>query len=204
MLPLQDIPGSKDIISEVDKTPKEQKGPETSHATTSKSIASVGRLVGNATKGVLVDIPLALTEGLRAVPQHYGAPTQKHGAVEDLRSGMSVAGTTFCTDMAGGLTDIFTHTYDGKKEKGASGAAKGLCKGAFSFVTKTTSATLGLVAFPAQGLYRSIWSSTHKTTRDVITECKLIEGDWLLSADTRWQLDPENIGYDLDGLRGIR
>lgn len=205
MLPLPEVSGIKRLLDRSDKTGKsELDGPKDAMAVTAHNLAPVGRLVGNTAKGFLVDLPLAMTEGLRAVPKAYGAPTKEHGSVEGFRSGVSVAGKTFANDMAGGLTDVFKHTYHGKREEGAAGAAKGLGKGAVSFLTKTSGALLGLVAFPAQGVYRSIWSAMHGSTRGIVTECKLMEGDWLLAAKPEWQLDPEAIGHDLDGLGGRR
>ncbi|KAI8314202.1 Sterol 3-beta-glucosyltransferase UGT80B1 [Colletotrichum sp. SAR11_240] len=164
----------------------------------------VGKLAGNATKGLFVDIPLAVTEGLRNVPNLYGDTVKKHDAVEDFRSGVSVAGKTFCHDMKGGFTDIFVHTYTGKKEQGAAGAVKGLGKGFVSLVTKSTAATFGLVTYPAQGIYRSIWSATNDKTRRSIEDEKLLEGDWMVSMSPTWKMDHAAIVEDFDGLRGAR
>ncbi|GKT97398.1 LOW QUALITY PROTEIN: sterol glucosyltransferase [Colletotrichum tofieldiae] len=161
----------------------------------------VGKLAGNATKGLFVDIPLAMTEGLRAVPNLYGDQVQKHDAVEGFRSGVSVAGKTFCHDMKGGLTDIFVHTYTGE---GAMGAAKGLGKGVVSLVTKSTAATFGLVSYPAQGIYRSIWAASNADMRRSIEDEKLLEGDWLVSMSPGWKMDHAAIVEDFEGMRGTR
>ncbi|KAK1986369.1 UDP-glucose,sterol transferase [Colletotrichum cereale] len=164
----------------------------------------VGKLAGNAAKGLFVDIPLAMTEGLRAVPNLYGDRVQKHDAVEGFRSGVSVAGKTFCHDMKGGLTDIFVPTYRGKKEQGAMGAAKGLGKGVVSLVTKSTAATFGLVSYPAQGIYRSIWAASNGDMRRRIEDEKLLEGDWLVSTSPGWSMDHAAIAEDFEGMRGTR
>lgn len=182
-------------------------GEDSSGKTGAMAVAAangVGKLAGNATKGLLVDIPLAVTEGLRAVPNLYGEPVQKHDAVEGFRSGVSVAGKTFCHDMKGGLTDIFVHTYTGKKEQGALGAAKGLGKGVVSLMTKSTAATFGLVTYPAQGIYRSIWSATNGDTRRSIEDERLLEGDWIVSMSPTWKMDHAAIVEDFDGMRGTR
>lgn len=47
---------------------------------------------GSLTKATLVDAPLALADGLHAVPSLYGEKRRDHGAVTDWRSGGSVAG----------------------------------------------------------------------------------------------------------------
>lgn len=59
------------------------------------SAKSAGKIGQTATKGMLVDIPLAITEGLKSVPQLYGGNVCNHGPVTDAKSGMVVAGKPF-------------------------------------------------------------------------------------------------------------
>lgn len=206
MLPLPGVGAPEGEDAKLPPRPVSSRGDDSSKpgAMAAAAANGVGKLAGNATKGLLVDIPLAVTEGLRAVPNLYGEPVKKHDAVEDFRSGVSVAGKTFCQDMKGGLTDIFVHTYTGKKEQGAMGAAKGLGKGVVSLVTKSTAATFGLVSYPAQGIYRSIWSAANDKTRRSIEDEKLLEGDWMVSMSPVWKMDHAAILADFDGLRGMR
>ncbi|KAK2756283.1 Sterol 3-beta-glucosyltransferase UGT80B1-like protein 5 [Colletotrichum kahawae] len=209
MLPLPGVgvPEGGDLEPRSRPVSSSSRGDESSSKPGAMAVAAangVGKLAGNATKGLFVDIPLAVTEGLRNVPNLYGDTVKKHDAVEDFRSGVSVAGKTFCHDMKGGFTDIFVHTYTGKKEQGAIGAAKGLGKGVVSLVTKSTAATFGLVTYPAQGIYRSIWSATNDKTRRSIEDEKLLEGDWMVSMSPTWKMDHAAIVEDFDGLRGAR
>ncbi|KAF9874477.1 hypothetical protein CkaCkLH20_08040 [Colletotrichum karsti] len=207
MLPLPGVGVPEGGDAKPTSRPVSSRGEDSSSKPGAMAVAAangVGKLAGNATKGLLVDIPLAVTEGLRAVPNLYGDQVKKHDAVEGFRSGVSVAGKTFCHDMKGGLTDIFVHTYTGKKEEGALGAAKGLGKGVVSLVTKSTAATFGLVSYPAQGIYRSIWSATNDKTRRSIEDEKLLEGDWMVSMSPSWKMDHAAIVEDFDGLRGTR
>lgn len=46
---------------------------------------------GSVTKGMLVDVPLALAEGLRNTPRLYGDHVEDHGKVKDWKSGGVVA-----------------------------------------------------------------------------------------------------------------
>ncbi|KAI8261351.1 Sterol 3-beta-glucosyltransferase UGT80B1 [Colletotrichum sp. SAR11_239] len=209
MLPLPGVgvPEGGDLKPMSRPASSSSRGDESSSKPGAMAVAAangVGKLAGNATKGLFVDIPLAVTEGLRNVPNLYGDTVKKHDAVEDFRSGVSVAGKTFCHDMKGGFTDIFVHTYTGKKEQGAAGAVKGLGKGVVSLVTKSTAATFGLVTYPAQGIYRSIWSATNDKTRRSIEDEKLLEGDWMVSMSPTWKMDHAAIVEDFDGLRGAR
>jgi sterol 3beta-glucosyltransferase len=60
---------------------------------------SVGRVFGEGVVGIggtmgkaaLVDFPLALTDGLHAVPKLYGGTVREHGPVTDWKSGGVVA-----------------------------------------------------------------------------------------------------------------
>lgn len=51
-----------------------------------------GKMVGVLPKALLVDVPLALTEGLHQMPRLYGEEVRHHGQVKDWKSGGVVAG----------------------------------------------------------------------------------------------------------------
>ena len=172
--------------------------------TAASVVGGVGKLAGNTTKGILVDLPLALTEGLRAVPRLYDSPVRKQSGVYDLRSGLSVAGKTFCEGMSDSVTDIFSYTYHGKMEEGAPGAVKGMAKGTASLVANFTSSTLGLFSYPAQGIFRSVWTKTHGSPLQQMLAAKIVEGDWVVSQDGRWSRESGVILQDFNGLMGRR
>ncbi|PCD24034.1 hypothetical protein FGRA07_11477 [Fusarium graminearum] len=109
---------------------------------------SLGKLAMTSTKGVLVDIPIAVTDGLRAVPNLYGEDVRQRGRITDFKSGAVMAGKNFCDSMFEAVTDVAVYTYHGKREEQAIGAAKGLGKGILNLVIKTTAATLGLIMYP--------------------------------------------------------
>lgn len=144
------------------------------------STKSLGKLAVTSAKGIFVDIPIAVTDGLRAVPNLYGEDVRSRDHITGFRSGAVVAGKNFCHGIFEALTDIAVYTYHGKREENALGAAKGLGKGALSLVTKTTAATIGLVAYPAQGIHRSIRAAVVTSTPKAIEAAMRIEGDWLL------------------------
>lgn len=163
----------------------------TSLAMVTASATSAGRILTKYAKGILVDMPLAATEGMRAVPRLYNEDTKPHSKITGFRSGMSVAGEVFRQDTYEAITDIFVYTYKGKKMEGPKGVVAGLGKGLTSMTAKTASATVGLFAYPAQGLYRSVHNSIHNKTRKKIEKAKELEGEWLLN-----NLDPaEDLTY---------
>jgi hypothetical protein len=145
---------------------------------------SLGDLVSTYTKGALVDMPLAAAEGLRVVPRMYGEKVRDHGQVTDWKSGFTVAGKTFGHGMYEGLTDIFVLPYREKQKKtGAMGVVTGVGKGVLSMATKTSSAAIGLVAYPADGISQSIRSVVMRSTRESIEQAKLMEGRWFLETE---------------------
>jgi len=56
------------------------------------SAKSFGRLTGGFFKGTVVDLPLAVAEGFRAVPRMWGEEVQEYGKVTNWKSGGTVAG----------------------------------------------------------------------------------------------------------------
>lgn len=52
----------------------------------------IGKLYGAMAKGALVDLPLALAEGLRNAPRLYGAEADDYGRTKDWKSGAVVGG----------------------------------------------------------------------------------------------------------------
>jgi UDP:flavonoid glycosyltransferase YjiC (YdhE family) len=151
--------------------------------TAGKMAGSVGKTFGkfNAQffKGTIVDIPLAATEGFRNVPKLYGEEVQSHGPVTDWKSGGIVAGKNFAHGMADGVSGLFVKPFEDAKKEGAVGFAKGLGKGLIGFGTKTASAGLGLVAYPGEGICKSIRYAARSSTRNRIRAAKLAEGERL-------------------------
>ncbi|KAJ7853535.1 hypothetical protein B0H14DRAFT_3085621 [Mycena olivaceomarginata] len=144
---------------------------------------SMGTVIMSSVRGGAVDIPMALTEGMRNVPKMYGEEVKDYGHVKDWKSGMLVAGKTFLFGLPEGLADIVVQPYKGAKAEGVTGFAKGFGKGTLDAVVKTTVGTAGLVVYPVQGVYQSFRASLHETTGREITQARHEEGKWLLSVD---------------------
>ncbi|KAJ5947875.1 hypothetical protein N7466_000890 [Penicillium verhagenii] len=157
------------------------------------SAKSLGKVVGYWYKGVLVDMPLAASEGLRAVPRLYGDEVKDHGKILDWKSGATFAGKNFVHGMADGLSDIFTQPYKGGQEEGAKGVMKGLAKGTLGATTKVSSAALGLVAYPAHGMMKSLYTATHCKTRKRILQARTEEGKYLAEHSPKGQRDRQSI-----------
>lgn len=152
--------------------------------------ATAGRMAGAAAKGfgrfnaalfkgAMVDIPLAAAEGFRAVPRLYGEEVKDHGEVTGIQSGFGKAGKNFAFGMADGFSDLFVRPIEDAKRDGALGLAKGLGKGVLGFTSKTASAAVGIVAYPGEGICKSIRHAVHSGNRRDIKARKLSEGAFL-------------------------
>ncbi|KAJ5753529.1 uncharacterized protein N7511_007682 [Penicillium nucicola] len=201
--PETDLPGpsgsrSSSIGSSVDTASLSSKARKSSRLKTTGmamegSAKSLGKVVGYWYKGVLVDMPLAASEGLRAVPRLYGDEVKDHGTVRDWKSGATFAGKNFVHGMADGLSGIFTQPYKGGQEEGAKGVVKGLAKGTIGMTTKVSSAALGLVAYPAHGMMKSLYSATHSKTRKHILQARVQEGKYLVEHSNKYRKDYQTI-----------
>lgn len=141
------------------------------------SLTSLGKFLGRASRGALLDLPLAVTEGMRSLPRLYGDPVKHHSPITSLETGTLVAWSTFTHGVYEGVTDIFVNTYRSKREQGAVGVAKGLTKGLVSLTMKTGSATMGLVVYPSQGVYQHLRRAVRKGVREKVEERRWIEGE---------------------------
>lgn len=170
------------------------------------SAKSVGMIGPTAAKGMLVDIPLAITEGMRSVPRHLGTEVRDHGRVTDAKSGAVVAGKTFAWGFVDGLSDLVMEPVRGAGKEGAVGAFKGFGKGAASLVTKSGAGMFGLLAYPSAGIAKSLRSAVRSGTRKTIGVERLVEGQWLVKGQGHavLQMDSEEIIASFNRLRSLR
>ncbi|EKG18451.1 hypothetical protein MPH_04253 [Macrophomina phaseolina MS6] len=150
---------------------------------------------------MLVDIPLAMTEGLRNLPRCVGDDIRDNGHVTDWKSGATVAGKTFFWGMAEGISDIAVKPWQGAREEGAKGAVKGLGKGMLSMTSKTGAAMFGVFAYPSAGIAKSIRSSVYSGTRKRIAEARHQESKWLVESGTAEQVDSAAISSAFEALK---
>jgi hypothetical protein len=144
------------------------------------SAKSVGSFVPTALKGMMVDIPLAITEGMRSMPSYYGGVVRDNGKVTGVRSGAVVAGKTFAWGFIDGLSDVMMQPYLGARKDGTLGAVKGLGKGVASLATKSGAGMFGMFAYPSAGISKSIRAVVHDKTRKEVALQRHKEGVWMV------------------------
>ncbi|KAH7138489.1 hypothetical protein B0J11DRAFT_16631 [Dendryphion nanum] len=180
--------------------------------TSTKKKMSAGQLAGasgmsiamfapKALKGMTVDIPLALTDGLKNIPRHYGETPRDHGPVTDFKSGATVAGKTFAWGFIDGLSDVVVKPYQGAQKDGMKGAAKGLGKGVVGLTTKTGAGMFGLFGYTSAGIAKSLRTAIYTKTRKRIAEARHTEGKWLMEKYEDGSAGTENILARFEGLR---
>ncbi|KAL0934371.1 UDP-glucose,sterol transferase [Colletotrichum truncatum] len=197
------VDGRSSVISTGSANSK-TKHPSMAGKVAGASAKSIGKLGPTAAKGMLVDIPLAITEGMRAVPKHFGTEVRDHGRVTNAKSGAVVAGKTFAWGFVDGLSDLVMEPVRGANNEGALGAFKGLGKGAASLVTKSGAGMFGLFAYPSAGIAKSLRSAVHSGTRKAIAKEKHVEGQWLINSDAATDVDSGEILAAFNRLRGLK
>lgn len=106
------------------------------------SASGVGGFFKYFFKGMLVEMPLAATEGLRSFPAWYGGEVRDIGKVTGWKSGAVVAGRNLQYGVGDGLTDFVREPLEGSRNEGAIGALKGVGKGSASMLFKVSSGKL--------------------------------------------------------------
>ncbi|GAB1310098.1 Sterol 3-beta-glucosyltransferase [Madurella fahalii] len=153
--------------------------------------SGVGGFFKHWAKGMYLDMPLAVSEGMRNAPRLYGGEVYDPGRVTDWKTGGAAAGKNFVHGIVEGLGGVVAAPVRGAKREGALGAAKGVGVGLLNMGTKFSSGVLGLVAFSGQGLYLSARAAMHSDTRKVIREASMREGESAL-------LSGYGKGFDID------
>lgn len=168
------------------------------------SAKSIGMIAPNAAKGMLVDIPLAITEGMRSVPKHLGTNIRDYGPITDAKSGAAVAGKTFAFGFVDGLSDLVMEPVRGAEKQGAVGALKGFGKGAASLVAKSGAGMFGLFAYPSAGIVKSLRSAVHTGTRKEVAQERHVKGQWLVNGNTALEMNSGEILAMFNRLRSLK
>lgn len=153
--------------------------------------SGVGGVLKHWTKGMYLDMPLAVSEGLRNAPRLYGGEVYDPGRVTDWKSGGAAAGKNFVHGLVEGFGGIVMEPVRGAKKEGALGAAKGAGVGLLNMGTKVSSGVLGLVSLSGQGLYLSGRALAHKDTRKLVKEATRAEGEhaWKIERGKGLEID---------------
>jgi UDP:flavonoid glycosyltransferase YjiC (YdhE family) len=145
------------------------------------SASGVGGFLKHYSKGMLLDLPYAFTEGMRNAPKLYGGEVYQPGPVTDWKSGGIAAGKNFAHGIVEGIGGVVLTPIRGVQKEGALGAAKGVGIGLLNLGTKISSGAVGLVALPGQGLYQSARTLVRRSTTRAIVEARQREGHYAVT-----------------------
>lgn len=180
------------------------KSPYHSHSIVGKmagaSAKSIASFAPTALKGMVADIPLAITEGMKSVPLRYGGLVRDHGPVTNAKSGAVVAGKTFAWGFVDGISDLVVEPYKGAVEGGAMGSVRGVGKGVANLVAKTGAGMFGVLAYPATGISKSLRATVHTKTRKAIIQERHAEGKWMVQTG-RASVDTDEVISSFARLR---
>lgn len=132
-----DSPDKRSLNKSLEEKTPGKTGSQLAGAMAAASAKSFGNVLGHQSKGVLVDVPLAITDGLYAVPKLYGSEVREREKITNWKTGTAVAGKSFVFGLAEGMADIFVEPYKGGKKEGALGVVKGFGKGSLGFIAKS-------------------------------------------------------------------
>lgn len=140
------------------------------------SAGALGGFFKAFTRGIYLDVPHALQEGMRVAPRLYGGEVYDPGPVKDWKSGGIAAGKNFSHGILEGVGGLVMSPVRGARKEGAVGAAKGVGIGVLNLTTKVSSGALGLLTFTGQGVYKSVRASMRRDTRRTIKQSRQAEG----------------------------
>lgn len=139
------------------------------------SASGVGGFFHSFSKGMLLDLPLAITDGLRNAPQLYGGEVYERDDIVDWKSGGVVAAKTFRHGVVDGFKGLVQEPARGAKQDGTIGAIKGVGVGILNLGSKVGSGSLGIVSYTGDGVYQSIRAAIGKGTSKQIARACLQE-----------------------------
>jgi hypothetical protein len=114
-----------------------------------------GKFLGKSVSGVIVDVPLAASEGFRVLPSLYSDKVDRHQKVKAWKSGAMASAKGFAIGIGESLIDPFYQPYIGARDRGIRGFTGGIFKGTFGVNAKITHSKSSLQLFPSLYLYVS-------------------------------------------------
>lgn len=185
-------PAALNVPGHVAKTKKRE--PSALKEAVAGSAAGFGGVIKHFSKGML-DAPLAVTEGFRNAPRLYGGKVYEPGRIDGVASGGIAAGKNMAHGIVEGFGGLVMSPMRGARTEGPVGLVKGFGVGCMNMSTKVPSGQdpspllcdisltnvflglLGLIFYPSQGLYKSIYTATHRKTRVALKSARQIESD---------------------------
>ena len=138
---------------------------------TGSGLAKAGAAIAKAP----MDISLALVRGFHNAPRLYGDSTVRTPRrVQGIKSGLKAAGEEARFGVYDGWTGLVKQPYQGAKDEGVFGCAKGLGRGIGGFVLKDIAALWGLPSYTMKGIHQEIIKGRQPTK--FIRRARILQG----------------------------
>lgn len=170
----------------------------TKKMTTASATAAVDLFKSYSTSAVA--IPYAFTEGCRNIPALWGEEVRDIGTIRDWKSGTAAGAKILVYGIVDGVSGVFVMPYRGAQEQGAIGALKGVGKGLGGLSSKLFTASIGIAAYPLQGIQKSLWALAKSDTRHSIVLARRIEASYLAFQARKTGLEDQSVIQTFDAL----
>lgn len=93
-----------------------------------------------------------------------------------MHSGLRAAGKELALGIYDGVTGLVVKPYQGAKEDGVVGFAKGVGKGVASGLLKTNAATAGVVGFTLKGIHKELRKKRDRRVMEKLRAARVVQG----------------------------
>ncbi|KAH0615310.1 uncharacterized protein H6S33_000946 [Morchella sextelata] len=140
---------------------------------TAKGLSKVARAGVRAP----MEVSLAVAQGFHNAPRLYGDTVRAPYRITGIHSGLRAAGKEFALGVYDGVTGVVVKPYEGAKEDGAVGFAKGLGKGVASGFFKTNAATAGVIGFTLKGVHKEVRKKRDRKVMVKLMNARIRQGE---------------------------
>lgn len=123
-----------------------------------------------------MDLTLAIAQGFHNAPRLYGDKTVRRPVrITGIQSGLKAAGKEFVFGIYDGVSGLVTQPYNGARDGGALGLARGVAMGLSGFVLKDLAAIFGPFGYTFKGVEKQLLR--HKQPTKFIRKARIIQGE---------------------------
>lgn len=140
---------------------------------TAKGLSKVARAGVRAP----MEVSLAVAQGFHNAPRLYGDTVRAPYRITGIHSGLRAAGKEFALGVYDGVTGVVVKPYEGAKEDGAVGFAKGVGKGLASGFLKTNAATSGVIGFTLKGVHKELRKKRDRRVMEKLRRARVSQGE---------------------------
>ncbi|KAF8458169.1 hypothetical protein BGX38DRAFT_1252581 [Terfezia claveryi] len=124
-----------------------------------------------------MDISLALAQGFHNAPRLYGDKVRRPNRITGLHSGLRAAGKEVTLGLYDTVTGFFIKPYNGAKNSGAVGFAKGVGMAAGGVVFAVGAGLAGTVGYTLKGVHKELHKGPERAVLGRIRDMRVWQGE---------------------------